>query len=361
MWNQIGWGYVFIFIQILASSSLANIDSRNFQPTPISVNENFIEQQCDNEEVLRRVCGEGGFRTPTTFDSTGIGFTYLQLRERQNYRSYKKPQEELISIEGARRFNQIYKSVNQEYVYLFTRLVPENRSALNRRLAELGLSSREFNNYFLDNGEKNFSQRIQEKFWHIDHALRCKNLKHNHQNISPGAYYHPESQTVLGSTAMLNEPLLSEATLFFVLAHEIGHHLDPININKDYRVQKVFWPIESIRCFAQSHYLGSFQMEEFADWVASIILEQRLLRIADALNKKRYAQNAVKFFCDGITSESTNFVHPPNRDRVVRFFRQPGLRKAIGCVGKIIENTREVRACGVAYSQDMPKFSINPK
>jgi hypothetical protein len=302
----------------------------------------FSQSQCDNLEIIRRVCGLGGVSTPILADPTGIGLTTDDLERDEKSRRKFNPQSTLLTPEGIRRWKDSYEETIKVYEKLFTLLGEPYKSNFKRRMKSL---------------EEFSGESLQQYF-----------MRFRFVDTGPGALYLDISRKVVVMPQWINSQNLSKASMGMVLSHEIGHHLNVIDASQigamklakinqtrdQFRViSGPLIPPESMECF--NNTFKKEAPEDYSDWLASIIINLRVQEYADPLDRLRYAQNSIKPLCGiihnwGLFSKLFDSHNSP-ASRIVRYFRQPHLRAALGCSPQISEGGKKILSCTLPSAQ----------
>jgi hypothetical protein len=137
----------------------------------------------------------------------------------------------------------------------------------------------------------------------------------------------------------------------------MGHYMDPKAQIKGFvtrtgRTELIGANMD--QCFQSSFLSHSPTNEDFADWMASLVVDKIVQTLDHHLKKQRFTQNAMKVFCLNTKKNlfqklmSVGDPHSVPRDRVVWFYRQPHLREALDCSSKVIEKKMIIPACSPA-------------
>jgi len=280
----------------------------------------FQVKQCDDKDVIQRVCGEGGMLTPITRDPSGVGLTFQDLAYNQQQRIKASKDLEKITPEGFAVFKKSFEIVMAEYKNLAGTLPMAQQQHVLERLAQFKVISREEMQAFFDNPVI----RIQMK-----------------PATTVNAFYLPQAKTIYFFPAITNQPKLSMAAFTMVLAHEMGHHMDPEveaylpgQAGQNKLSRNELFGNAGVGCWQKS--FGSYKptAEDWADWLGSMVMNRVIARYSKELSQLRYAQNTMKLFCLNLNAKkSVVDPHAAPRDRILWVMRQPSLYKSINCSG----------------------------
>lgn len=294
----------------------------------------FEQKECDDNEIIRRICGPGHEITPIVVDPTGIGLTLDDLK---NAKRNGVPVG--LRGEGFKKLEGVYK---------------KNLATYKRLIQE-----------FPEPYRTNFAKQLDDKVHLMTEEEARKYFSRKSEDDRADAMYDISDGTILYGLSYIDTPRISEASLGFILAHEIGH---VTTTNKE-----TLLPPAALSCFNRT-YGKDADSESLADWLGSVIMNRHVQEYDNALDRLRYAQNSMKLFCNELSRERKKFrvreglghdsyyservdEHDTQRNRIIKSFRQPALRAAVGCTGKVIEQGKAVEACLL----EIPTSSAHPE
>jgi hypothetical protein len=294
-------------------------------------------EECSDSQIIRMVCGDPSSPVTDRRDDTGVGKTSEDIG--RNFTRVRS-KDVNVSSDAYKRFSRVYEEVVETYRQISENLPFASRTWMSLRLSKLAKTpSRE-------------------------------DLKANRLYVVLGLggsmYLGNEDYTKL-SAFILNQTDLSETELFNMIAHEVGHGLDPeayLQVVRTFRGNKRedVMDKEVQDCFLKSFPKGtSPSTEDYADWLASNALSKFIDSSPLKTDRARRALVSAVFYCphrkllnkaeDGSIYLLGGFLdgHGSPVQRILTTVSQPSTLAALGCSAAIrISKTRELlRACSL--------------
>ena len=276
---------------------------------------------CTDREVIRRVCQP----SPGPRDDSGVGKTIGEIGAlKERFRLSARQ----VSPEAYLRLERIAGDVISAYEEVVDGFPAEDRLWHRIRLGGFKLPSRE---------ELSVSG--------ISAAL-----------VGPDGTYSFFKDTIELTPIILNDPEISETELATVIAHEMGHFLDPeaftytqIPFRKNARLSDLSQELNACfeKNFVPKYFRRSATFEQYADWMAAQAMRLYVRRESDPETRRARAINTAYFFCNKGTSKIWGPVdkfdfyvgldaHPFGNMRIIAFMNNPDSLGAIGCAPELV-------------------------
>ncbi|MCC6276741.1 MAG: hypothetical protein IT289_02365 [Oligoflexia bacterium] len=352
------WGTVFLCILFVTSAGSAEIFVADSAPS-------FEFKNCNQEDIWTRACAKSSRPGGYWQDSTGRGLSAGQITAYLKHAKLNGANLKEAARDGYSRFLSSNIDALVLLKFIQQSMDPQFADGWDQTLKSYVLLQPSEYAKMLKAESKPLDQLIEEQvFWRWLPHHHCKNQNHSHGDIIPNAFYEPTTQTIVPTPALVSASGFSSYSLLYVVAHEIGHHLDPARgpsiqdgalilshllengTSKPLpTMRSVNYNRETWQCLAHTLEPSVFFAEEYADWIAALVLNEKIKTISDPNEKTLFAVNATRFFCDELDNDNRGSRHSLPRFRIMRIFRQPELRSALGCSSTVTEFGKTVQAC----------------
>lgn len=168
----------------------------------------------------------------------------------------------------------------------------------------------------------------------------------------PGASYSPRDYKIRVSPVILNSVELSQYELDMIVAHEMGHFLDPgvngANFKEQSKWRQDNYGVEVQKCFELNFkdLPNEPNLENFADWMASQVASHLTSHKSSDIQRERI-RSFPYFFCPetklydlsiAAIYKMANFLgsHLSDRQRIVTLMQDPLMLQGIGCAPSIV-------------------------
>jgi hypothetical protein len=300
---------LFSFIALNALAHLAQADLPN----------------CTDTQVVEAVCGDnfGAHHQ----DDTGTGISF------HDFKNATPGIQTKITDEGYLRFKNAFAKVIEAY----RQIIPQISDGNDRLFLTSQLN-------------------------------KVRTPSHRHLNTNPlsswllgaNGMYNPVLHEIMITPEILNAPGLSSIELEMLIAHELGHYMDPNQHPLNMLTHLTLDPREKVlsaaynSCFEKDFSLWphSPTFEDYADWMASKVAPvlaassdaatylSRALNLGYVMCEKTTPSNLEDLLSGKIGPEDAHSVWP---DRILTFLKDPKLLEAIGC-GQTILRANSAKA-----------------
>jgi hypothetical protein len=268
---------------------------------------------CTTSQVVARICSS----RPS--DDTGIG---KQFGDFGGVRTELSRRGRQVTPEAYARFVKVFKAAARSYLRLSFELSDRDRQWIQSRLAELKLPTR-------DQLSKNPLMAVLE---------------------GANANYSPFSNRISVTPMILNSPKLSSSELLIIVAHELGHYLDPSaskNLLHRAKTRLRYLDPSTPECFTEDFRQGNGSrthpgIEDFADWMATHVIDDYVTQAPSEELARQRLLTSVYVFCDDEHDwlqklESILDTHSSGKQRILTFMNSPRELALIGCGSTIVD------------------------